>query len=194
MRINTLSATAATALAGIGALALLMGPGSQNMPAAHASVPGAAAVLHMADGSNVGNVTFTSDADGSKVIVEVAAAGLPAGFHGLHVHTVGQCDAPDFTSAGAHLDPMGMAMAPMHAGDLPSLLVNEDGTGSLRAVTDRFSIQELLDGAGTAVVVHANADNFGNIPTRYAPTPDATTQATGDAGARIACGVVQPAS
>ena len=196
MRLTSLSVTAATALAGIGAVLILAGPSSTNMatPAAHASMPGAMAVLRTADGTGVGNVSFTADADGSKVIVDVTATGLPPGFHGFHVHTVGKCDGPDFTSAGAHLDPMGMSMAPMHAGDLSSLLVNDDGTGALRTVTDRFSVHDLLDGMGTAVVVHANADNFGNIPSRYAPAPDATTQATGDAGPRIACGVVQSAS
>jgi Cu-Zn family superoxide dismutase len=190
MRLTSLSATAITALAGIGALALVVGPASIEMKPASASMQSASAVLRTADGSTVGQVSFTPDVDG-KIIVDVTASGLPAGFHGFHVHAVGQCDGPDFTSAGSHLDPMGMASAPMHEGDLPSLLVNQDGTASLRTVTDRFAIHDLLDGAGTAVIVHAGADNFGNIPTRYAPAPDATTMATGDAGARLACGVVQ---
>jgi Cu-Zn family superoxide dismutase len=180
-----------TALAGIGALVLVVGPASIEMqPAAAASMRSASAVLHTADGSEVGQVTFTPDADG-KIVVDATASGLPPGFHGFHVHAVGKCDGPDFTSAGAHLDPMGMASAPMHEGDLPSLLVNQDGSATLRTVTDRFDIPGLLDGAGTAVIVHAGADNFANIPTRYAPAPDATTMATGDAGARLACGVVQ---
>jgi Cu-Zn family superoxide dismutase len=176
-----------TALVGIGSLVLVAGPASMAMTPAAASMQSASAILRTADGSSVGQVNFTPEADG-KIVVDVTASGLPAGFHGFHVHAVGQCDGPDFTSAGAHLDPMGMASAPMHEGDLPSLLVNQDGTATLRTATDRFS---LLDGAGTAVIVHAGADNFGNIPTRYAPAPDATTMATGDAGPRLACGVVQ---
>jgi Cu-Zn family superoxide dismutase len=179
-----------TALAGIGALALVAGPASVQMKPAAASMQSALALLRTADGSSVGQVTFTPNADG-KIVVDISASALPPGFHGFHVHAVGQCDGPDFTSAGSHLDPMGMASAPMHEGDLPSLLVNQDGSGALRTVTDRFNIQDLLDGAGTAVIVHAGADNFGNIPTRYAPAPDATTMATGDAGPRLACGVVQ---
>jgi Cu-Zn family superoxide dismutase len=156
---------------------------------AQASRPAANTVLRTAAGDEVGQVTFTQGDNG--VVVEVNASGLPAGFHGLHVHSVGQCVGPDFASAGGHFDPDMMMSAPMHAGDLPSLLINSDGTGKLVTVTDRFNVADLLSGSGTSVIVHANADNFGNIPTRYAPAPDAMTLATGDAGARIACGAVQ---
>jgi len=127
--------------------------------------------------------------------VWVHGSGLTPGFHGLHVHANGQCDAPDFTSAGAHFTvqdmSQGMLMQSGHSGDLPSLLVNAEGIAQSTTVTDRFSVDDLLAGAGTAVIVHTGPDNFGNIPTRYAPAPDATTLATGDSGARIACGVVR---
>ena len=158
------------------------------MARAQAGGATAEAVLHTAAGDEVGRATFT-DA-GGHVVVEVAASGLPTGFHGFHVHGVGQCDAPDFMSAGPHLNPMGAQHA-MHAGDLPSLLINGDGSGELRASTDRFSVGDLVDGNGTALIVHGGADNFANIPTRYVPEPDAMTFATGDSGARIACGVIQ---
>jgi Cu-Zn family superoxide dismutase len=110
------------------------------------------------------------------------------------VHSVARCDGPDFTSAGSHFNTAG-AMPGMqgHDGDLPSLLVNKDGTAELRVVTDRLSVADLLAGSGTALIVHAGPDNFANIPARYAPAPDATTLATGDAGARIACGLIQAA-
>jgi Cu-Zn family superoxide dismutase len=75
--------------------------------------------------------------------------------------------------------------------------VNEDGRGELRFATDRFSIRDLFDDDGSALMVHAGRDNFANIPDRYksdasdTPGPDADTLATGDAGARAACGVVR---
>ena len=85
-----------------------------------------------------------------------------------------------------------------HAGDLPSLLVLGDGTGKLRFVTDRVTLPNLEAGSGTAIIIHAGADNFGNVPVgaaanQYTPnSADATalTAATGNAGARIACGVI----
>ncbi|MCB0950966.1 MAG: superoxide dismutase family protein, partial [Mycobacterium sp.] len=74
--------------------------------------------------------------------------------------------------------------------------VREDGSAMLVTTTDAFTAEELLDGAGTAIIIHEQADNFANIPPeRYQqvngdPPPDQTTLATGDAGARVACGVI----
>jgi Cu-Zn family superoxide dismutase len=181
-----------SALIGLGATVLVISPALPNptgvVASAQAMTPSASAILRTAAGASVGDVMFTQE--GGRVMLDVTVSGLPAGFHGFHIHNVGQCNAPDFASAGSHFDMMAMDNAPMHAGDLPSLLVNQDGTASLDVATDRFSVEDLLDGAGTAVVVHADPDNFANIPSRYAPVPDATTLATGDAGARIACGVI----
>ena len=116
--------------------------------------------------------------------------GLPAGFHGFHIHTVGDCSADDFTSAGGHFNPAN-ASHPGHVGDLPVLLVNEDGSGTLATVTDRFSVRDLRDDDGSAVIVHELPDNYANIPDRYAAEPDAETLSTGDAGSRLACGEVR---
>lgn len=81
---------------------------------------------------------------------------------------------------------------PEHAGTLPNLLVNEDRTGVLSVVTDRLDEDLLLDEDGSAVIVHAQADNAANIPERYAPQgPDYETLTTGDSGARVACGVLE---
>lgn len=78
-----------------------------------------------------------------------------------------------------------------HAGDMPVLLVSGDGVAWAEFQTDAFAIDDLLDADGSAVIVHAAPDNYANIPARYsAPGPDPATLATGDAGARIACGVV----
>ena len=81
-----------------------------------------------------------------------------------------------------------------HSGDLPSIQVLADGTGEARSVTGRFDPSQI---EGRAVILHAGADNFANIPSRYvtAAAPgggaDATTNGTGDAGGRIACGIVE---
>ena len=120
---------------------------------------------------------------------------LPAGFHGFHVHAVGQC-VPPFTSAAGHYNPSGASHGD-HAGDMPVLLVNEDGSADLEFTTDRFRVRELFDADGSAIIVHEGRDNLANIPERYHSHteevfgPDSATLATGDAGARYACGVVQ---
>lgn len=81
---------------------------------------------------------------------------------------------------------------PDHAGNLPNLLVTQDGTGTLTVVTDRLDEDLLLGEDGTAVIVHSQADNAANIPERYVPQgPDYETLTTGDSGARTACGVFE---
>jgi Cu-Zn family superoxide dismutase len=100
-------------------------------------------------------------------------------------------------SAGGHYNPTGAGHGD-HAGDFPSLLVTEDGSARLQFVTDRFSIRDLFDADGSALMVHTGRDNFANIPNRYrSPAsppeggPDPETLETGDAGARAACGVIE---
>ncbi len=124
------------------------------------------------------------------VIVLARLRGLPQGFHGFHVHETGSCERPSFSSAGGHFDRVG-GNHPNHAGDMPVVYVNVDGTATAAFFTDRFAVRQLFDADGSAIVVHAEPDNYANIPTdRYDPDPDPTTLATGDAGDRIACGVV----
>ena len=143
-------------------------------------------------GAKAGIVKLTQR--GSSVTVRAQVEGLTPGFHGFHVHSVGEC-VPPFTTAGGHYNPDGTGHG-SHAGDMPSLLVLDDGTAQLQFATDRFTIAELFDADGTAIIVHALPDNFANIPTRYESTtegtfgPDSATLATGDAGGRVACGVV----
>ncbi|MCA1673712.1 MAG: superoxide dismutase family protein [Actinobacteria bacterium] len=149
--------------------------------------PGARTDLVSAQGQAVGQVTFAEE--GGKLVVEASVRGLPAGFHGFHIHAVGKCEA-DFTSAGGHLA-VGDQAHPAHAGDQPVLMVLADGSGSLRFVTDRYKLSDLLTPEGRAVIVHALADNYGNVPSRYVPEVDAATKNTGDAGGRIACGPVR---
>jgi Cu-Zn family superoxide dismutase len=163
---------------------------------AHGDKNGARAVVRDRNGQRVAVVTLfhTSPAN---VTVQVRARRLPPGFHGFHVHAVGVCDpATGFTSAGGHFNPTG-APHDDHAGDLPVLLVNTDGTAKATVATDRFSIAELLDADGGAIVVHAAADNYANIPARYHSHdadvfgPDPTTLSAGDSGDRIACGRIR---
>jgi Cu-Zn family superoxide dismutase len=150
-------------------------------------------LLRNANGQPVGTVRLNQE-DGA-VLVRAVVHDLTPGFHGFHVHTVGVC-VPPFTSAGGHYNPGGTGHG-AHAGDMSSLLVMADGTGELRFKTDRFTVAALFDADGSAVIVHANADNFANIPTRYYSTtegtygPDSATLATGDSGTRVACGVVR---
>jgi Cu-Zn family superoxide dismutase len=145
--------------------------------------------LRNAAGAVIGEVKFEQQRNG--VSVEVKVRGLTPGFHGFHVHTIGSCVAPDFVSAGGHFNLLGYSH-PMHSGDMPSLLVNADGSGEARFTTGSFKVADLLDADGSAVIVHAGPDNFANIPVRYAPNgPDATTLATGDSGARTACGTIE---
>lgn len=165
-----------------------------------AGQPLAAANLQDVDGNDVGTVTFRES--GGAVEMTVVVAGLEPGFHGLHVHAVGECEPesspPDdpgttgaFLSAGGHLG-ADEADHGDHLGDLPSLDVGESGDGRLIATTDRLTSQDLLDDDGSAVVVHGDRDNFAHVPERYAPDgPDEQTLGTGDAGDRIACGVVE---
>ncbi len=148
----------------------------------------ARAVLVNQAGDEVGLVSFAQI--GSRVLVQAEVQAMPPGFHGFHVHAVGVCTG-DFTSAGGHLNLAG-APHPEHTGDMPALYVAQDGIGRLSFETDRFTVGDLFDADGSAVIVHANPDNYANIPARYAAGGlDQTTLATGDAGGRIACGVVE---
>lgn len=147
------------------------------------------APLKNAAGRVVANAEFRKSPR-SAVKVLVTGRGLPPGFHGMHVHAVGACDAPSFASAGGHLKNAGESHS-NHKGDLTSLYVKRDGTVSVRFETDRFDLATLRDMDGSAVMIHSSPDNFGNIPPRYAPNgPDQTTRDTGDSGARIACGLI----
>ncbi len=162
-----------------------------SMDGGQAQPRSAVAALHNAAGERVGTATFTQVRD--LVLVQAEVWGLPSGFHGFHVHAVGSCDpttAAPFTSAGGHLNRGGHDHAE-HAGDMPVLYVLADGSGSLSFMTDRYSVVDLFDADGSALIVHALPDNYANIPSRYAAAPDAMTLSTGDAGGRLACGVIQ---
>jgi Cu-Zn family superoxide dismutase len=152
---------------------------------ANVTAPEAVAHLMDAQGNEVG--TAELDQEGNGVRIKVDVKGLPAGSHGIHLHMVGTCTAPDFASAGAHFNPtskqhgLSNPNGP-HAGDLPNLEVAADGTGEAELTNDRVILGEgvnsVFDADGTAVVIHADAD-------------DQVTDPSGNSGARIACGVIQ---
>jgi superoxide dismutase, Cu-Zn family len=137
-------------------------------------------------GTTVGWARFVEDEAG-RLHLNVHVDGLSAGRHGIHLHAVGSCIGPAFTSAGGHHNPLaaehGLANpAGAHAGDLPNLEVNSAGRGRLQAVSDRATLSlgpvSLFDRDGSAVIIHASED-------------DQVTNPTGNSGARVACGVIE---
>lgn len=153
--------------------------------------PIAGAELHDREGRQVGKVTFRQTAAGGVlIVVNVAAGGLPAGPHALHVHEKGAC-TPNFDAAGDHFDPGGhqhgaLAVRGAHAGDLPNLHIPQSGAYAVEIMADRLSLEprapgDLLDEDGSAIVVHAKPDDYKSQP-------------SGAAGDRIACGVIRRAS
>ena len=160
----------------------------------------ARAVLRDVEGRRVGTVHFDGSSRGTTITVDVrgVAVGRDA-FHGLHVHanpTEGaECDGsttPPFTNVGPHWNPTN-AIHGQHAGDLPPVLVDSNGNGTADSRTTRLDPATLV---GRAVILHGGADNLANVPTRYTSGdppvagPDDATKGTGDAGDRIACGVI----
>jgi superoxide dismutase, Cu-Zn family len=159
-----------------------------------------------ADGTLVANATIDFANGYATVTLEaVPNQVLSPGFHGLHIHSVGKCEANsvaptggaagDFNSAGGHFQAPGHTSYPA-SGDLTSLEVRSDGSAKLVTTTNSFTAADLRNSSGTALIIHQDPDNFGNIPAdRYTqkngtPGPDAETLATGDAGRRVACGVI----
>lgn len=146
-------------------------------------VRAASALLVAADGAPAGTAVVTADRD--RLTLTVAAAGLPAGVHGIHLHAIGRCEAPAFASAGAHLNPAGhqhgrLNPAGSHLGDLPNVAVGRNRSGAITATLagTRAELERaLFDADGTAIVIHASADDYRTDP-------------TGNSGARIACGVL----
>lgn len=145
----------------------------------------AQAVLVDSTGRRVGVATFVEREDG--VSIGVSVTGLPPGSHGLHIHERGTCEPPSFESAGGHFNPGddahgSEAEGGPHAGDLPNLVVHEHGTGRTSAHNERITLRDgdnsLIAGDGTALVVHETADDY-------------ITQPSGDAGGRLACGVIE---
>jgi len=148
----------------------------------------AAAVADLVDatGKPAGTAIVTESTDG--LWLDVSVNGVTTGPHGLHVHTVGKCDAPDFATAGGHWNPTAHQHGHKnpqgpHAGDAPNLIANAKGAGRLKTWLGARLIATgatpLLDADGAAVILHADAD-------------DEMTDPSGKSGKRILCGVLRP--
>ena len=135
-------------------------------------------------GQSIGTVRMWETA--GAVSFRVEANGLSVGRHGLHVHAVGRCDPPGFTSAGGHWNPamrkhgMSNPEGP-HAGDLPNVPVAANGTLRETVVLTGATLAALRDADGSALVIHARED-------------DNMTDPSGNSGDRVACAVLSPAS
>tara|TARA_E500000305_G_scaffold51864_1_gene40558 strand:+ start:36 stop:563 length:528 start_codon:yes stop_codon:yes gene_type:complete len=136
-----------------------------------------------ADGRDVGVGTVIYGPSGASI--SIALSGLSEGTHAVHLHQTGFCAASDYTSAGGHLNPLGrehgnLNPAGAHLGDLPNVEIGPDRVGTVSATlpgTEEDIRAWLFDEDGTAIIVHAGADDYRTNP-------------SGDAGSRIACGVL----
>jgi len=150
-----------------------------------ASAQSAKATLKTADGKDAGSATLTQTPSG--VLIALSVKNLPAGEHAFHVHAVGKCEPP-FTSAGGHFNPDNkkhglMVMEGHHAGDMPNLHVPANGELQVQMLNTSVTLEKgkpnsLFGPNGTALVIHAVKDDYQTDP-------------TGEAGARMICGVLE---
>jgi Cu-Zn family superoxide dismutase len=169
-------------VASLGAVALL-GPALLRGAAAEDTAT-AKAELKDAKGQDVGVASFTQTPAG--VLIHLSVRSMPGGEHAFHIHAVGKCEPPDFASAGGHFNPTnthhGIMSGPGHAGDMPNLHIPADGSLDVEvlntaATLDKEKPNSVFHLGGTAVVIHAGKDDY-------------TSDPAGNAGGRIACGVV----
>jgi superoxide dismutase, Cu-Zn family len=148
--------------------------------------PRAAAELKDKDGKTVGRVFFRQAPDG--VFVRLEVRGLAPGLHAVHIHAVAKCEGPAFTSAGDHFNPTqrkhGLKNPDgAHAGDLTNMLVAKNGFGRFESLTDAITLNagptSVFDADGSALVIHEGVDDY-------------VTDPAGNAGDRVACGLIVP--
>ncbi|MGE7691648.1 superoxide dismutase family protein [Lysinibacillus sp. NPDC097214] len=133
-----------------------------------------------------GNAYFEEEGNGVKMTL--ALSGLPAGIHGIHIHSVGKCEPPTFESAGPHFNPTSKEHGKLnpkgyHLGDLPNLEVGEDGKVDLTFLAEGLTLEKnaansLLRDGGTTLIIHESEDDYKTDP-------------SGNSGARMACGIIQ---
>jgi Cu-Zn family superoxide dismutase len=156
-----------------------------TLAAAPAFAQAGKATLKNADGKEVGTAELSQLPTG--VLIKLSLKGVPAGEHAFHVHQTGKCEPP-FTSAGGHFNPDTkkhglMAKDGHHAGDMPNLHIPSDGALAVEVVNASVTLEKgkpnsLYGPNGTALIIHAGKDDYKSDP-------------TGEAGGRIACGVVE---
>jgi Cu-Zn family superoxide dismutase len=143
----------------------------------------AQAVLYDTEGNKIGTARLTETPHG--VFIGVRLWNMPPGWHAFHIHSVGQCEPP-FKSAGGHFNPFGkkhgiLNPEGMHAGDLPNIYVGADGSLEFDVLATQVTLgtaeNNLFDDDGSSFVIHKGPDDYGTDP-------------AGDAGPRIACGVI----
>jgi superoxide dismutase, Cu-Zn family len=142
------------------------------------------AMVRAHHGAGMGEVLIASGNDG--LMVNVMAEGMKPGTYGVHIHTTGKCDGPDFKSAGGHWNPFAKAHGlesggGAHAGDLPNLVIAEGGTGGLSFTVPHGTMDGeggLMDADGAAFMIHAGPDDMKSDP-------------AGNSGERIGCGVFE---
>ncbi len=138
-----------------------------------------------ARGARIGEVLAWQGRGG--VLIQVRSRGLPAGAHGVHVHTAGDCrDVGVFRASGGHVagdgGPHGLLHpGGTHAGDLPNIHAHNDGTARADYFSVLLSLSDLTDADGAALIIHAMPDDYQSQP-------------IGGAGARIACAAFSPRS
>lgn len=149
---------------------------------AQAKVQRAICTLNPTQGNTVtGTVTFSKEGEGIRIVADVK--GLTKGKHGIHIHEFGDCSSPDGNSAGGHFNPHtkdhgAPDVENRHSGDMGNIEVDETGRGRLEYVDKTMKLDGSSSIVGKSVIVHANED-------------DLKTQPTGNAGGRIACGVIE---
>lgn len=167
----------------ISMIAALATAGLLAAGSAHAA--DATAELKDPDGKSLGTLELSDE--GSGVTISGDVSGLSPGEHAFHIHETGKCEGPDFKSAGGHFNPdnkkHGEVEGGPHAGDMPNITADDDGKVSISHTNDAVTLEKgpknsLFDDDGSAIVIHAKADDYKSQP-------------AGDAGDRVACGVIK---
>lgn len=142
------------------------------------------AEIKNSNGEAIGEALISNDK--GNLLLDLTVSTISPGEHGFHIHTVGSCEAPDFTSAGGHWNPLGAEHGienpnGAHAGDMPNLVADADGNATLVQLSlgesAKSAADTLIDEDGGAIVIHTDADDLKSDP-------------AGNAGPRIACGVL----